>query len=68
MELNIWTASSLSFSSDLVRGAHARPSIERQSGETRETRAAVREEKRETAHIARPNEICAGLTTQNTIG
>ena len=36
--------------------------------ETRETRAATWQEKRETACIARPNEICVGLTKQNTIG
>ena len=36
--------------------------------ETRETRAATWKEKRETACIARPNEICVGLTKQNTIG
>ena len=35
------TASTLSFSSDLVRGVHARVSVERLSHETRETRAAV---------------------------
>ena len=46
------------FSSDLVRGVHARASVERLSRETQETRAAAREEKRETAR----------LTTQNTIG
>ena len=34
------TANSLSFSSDLVRGLHARAIVERRSGETRETRAA----------------------------
>ena len=45
---------------------HARASVERRSRETRETRAAAREEKRETARIARPNEICVGLTTQNS--
>ena len=39
------TASSLSFSSDLVRGVHARASVERRSPETRERRAAAREEK-----------------------
>ena len=37
-----WTASSLSFSSDLVRGMHARARVERPSRETRETRAAAR--------------------------
>ena len=33
------TASSLSFSSDLVRGGHAGASVERRSRKTRETRA-----------------------------
>ena len=51
-------SSSLSFCSDLVRGVHARASVERRSSETRETRAADREEKRETARFI----------TQNTIG
>ena len=41
---------------------------ERRSRETRETRAAAREEKRETARLARANELSVGLTTQNTIG
>ena len=36
---------------------YARESVERRSRETRETIAAAREEKRETARIARPNEI-----------
>ena len=36
----------VSFSSDLVGGVQARASIERQSRETRETRAAAREDKR----------------------
>ena len=35
--LRFLPASSLSFSSDLVRGVHARASFERQSRETRET-------------------------------
>ena len=39
------TASSLSISSDLVRGVHARASVKRRSPETRERRAAAREEK-----------------------
>ena len=34
------------FSSDLVRGVHARANVERRSRETRETRAAAQEEKR----------------------
>ena len=34
----------------------------------RETRVAAQEEKRETVCTARPNEICVGLTVQNTIG
>ena len=33
-----------------------------------EMRAAAREEKRETARLARANELSVGLTTQNTIG
>ena len=41
---------------------------ERRSRETRETRAAAREKKRETARLARANELSVGLTTQNTIG
>ena len=40
--------SSLSFSSDLVREVHAHASVERRSRETRETRTAAREEKRES--------------------
>ena len=36
---------------------HARASVERRSRETRETRAVALEEKRDTARIARPNEI-----------
>ena len=34
------------FSSDLVKGEHARANVERRSRETRETRAAAQEEKR----------------------
>ena len=45
--------SSLSFSSDLVRGVHVHASGERQSRETPETKAAARQENREAAHIAR---------------
>ena len=41
---------------------------ERQSRETRETRAAAREGKRETARLARATELSVGITTQNTIG
>ena len=41
---------------------------ERRSGETRETRVAAREGKRETARLASANELSVGLTTQNTIG
>ena len=37
-----------SFSLDLVRGVHTRASVERRSREFRETRAAAREEKRES--------------------
>ena len=40
---------------------------ERRGRETRETRAAAQEEKRETASIARANELCIGLKKQNTI-
>ena len=36
----------------------------REYQETRETRAAAQEEKRETARTARANEISGGLTTQ----
>ena len=39
--LDCQTASSLSFSSDLVWGVHVRPSVELQSRETRETRVAA---------------------------
>ena len=38
------------------------------SRETCETRAAAREEKKETARLARAIELSIGLTTQNTIG
>ena len=41
---------------------------ERRSRETRETRAAAREEKRATALLARAMELSVGLRTQNTIG
>ena len=64
----VYTASSISFPSDLVRGVHPCEITERQSREMQETVMAVQEEKRETALIARPNEISVGLTTQNTIG
>ena len=47
------TASSLSVSSDLVRGVHARASVERCSRETRETRAAAREEKFRASSVSR---------------
>ena len=45
------TASSVSFSSDLVRGVHARASVEQRNRKTRETRAfcSTDQEKRETA-------------------
>ena len=56
---------SLFFFSFSESNARAR---ERRSRETRETRAAAREEKRETARLARANELSVGLTTQNTIG
>ena len=48
-------------------GSNAR-ARERPGRETRETRAAAREEKRETARLVRANELSVGLTTQNTIG
>ena len=35
---------------DLVKGVHARASIERRSLQTRESRAAAREEKRDCSH------------------
>ena len=56
---------SLFFFSFSESNARAR---ERRSRETRETRAAAREEKRETARLARANELSVGLTTQNMIG
>ena len=40
---------------------------ERRRGETREKRAAAREEKKEISRVARANEICLTLTTQNRI-
>ena len=45
--------SSLSFSSDLVRGVHVHASGKQQRRETPETRAEDREVNREAAHIAR---------------
>ena len=49
------------------RGVHARESVEWRSRETRETRAAAREEKtRDCSHSQ--IEICVGLTTQNMVG
>ena len=41
----------LSFSSDLVRGVHAHVSVERQSGDMRETRAAAQEVTRVVTHV-----------------
>ena len=50
-----YTASSLSFPSDLVRGVHARASVGRRSQETREARAAAREEKRVSFVVPLPS-------------
>ena len=55
-------------SSDLVRGVHACASVRQWSCKMQKTIVAAQEEKQETAHIARANKICVGLTTQNTIG
>lgn len=49
---------------NLARGVHARVSVELRNRETRETSAAAREEKIETAPIARANEFCVRLTTE----
>ena len=47
-----------------MRGVHARASVEWRSRETRETRAATRVQRRETALIAKANKFCVGLITQ----
>ena len=45
----MYTASSLSFSSDLVRGVHAHASVERDARrETRDARRETRDARRET--------------------
>ena len=46
----------------------ARERRSRETRKTRDTKAGAREEKRETARLARATELSVGLTTQNTIG
>ena len=52
------------FFANLVRGVHARASVDWRSRETRETSEAAREEKVKAAPVARANEFCVRLTTQ----
>lgn len=52
------------FFENLVRVVYARATVEWRSRETREVSAAAREEKIETAPIARVNEFFARLTTE----